>query len=74
MRFHKFPSGKPTGKLKINFVAKDVIMKGAYKVGKNALSKYKNLDVCSFKDVWHLLSKYVIVSHVSQSNDNCLQT
>ena len=44
MRFHKFPPGKPTGKLYINFVAKDVHMSGAYKVDKNIPSKYKNLD------------------------------
>jgi len=44
MRFQKFAPGKTTGKLYINFVAKDVNIKGAYKLDKNIPSKYKNLD------------------------------
>ena len=43
MRIHKFLPGNPTGKVSINFVAKDINTKGVYKVDKNIPRKYKNL-------------------------------
>ena len=57
MQFHKFAPGKHTGKLEINFVAKDINIKGAYKVDKNIPSKYKNLGKLIYRSRANLVSK-----------------
>ena len=43
MQFHKIKPGNPNSKLLINFVVKDINMKGSLRLDKNKPSKYANL-------------------------------